>query len=163
MSKNFSYYLKDYFTSYLPRQKGASITTQANYYYSFIVLFCYFKEVRNLSSDKIKIDNFSKSLIEDFLNWLEERRKNSIGTRNLRLAAIHSFFRYLINKEEFNYFDLGVNFYFIVYYIFNFILTNNNDYFYYNLLIFNIILSTLFKLSYLNAIKKSTLFSVLKW
>jgi site-specific recombinase XerD len=34
-------------------------------------------------------------LIKDFLNWLEQERKCSISTRNQRLAAIHSFFRYI--------------------------------------------------------------------
>ena len=40
-----------------------------------------------------------KSLITDFLEWLEEERKCCIATRNQRLAAIHSFFRYAQYEE----------------------------------------------------------------
>ena len=36
----------------------------------------------------------SPERIERFLDWLETERKSSISTRNLRLTAIHSFFRY---------------------------------------------------------------------
>ena len=36
----------------------------------------------------------SSELVARFLNWLETDRKSSISTRNLRLTAIHSFFRY---------------------------------------------------------------------
>ena len=38
-------------------------------------------------------------MITDFLEWLETDRKCSISTRNQRLAAIHSFFRYLQAEE----------------------------------------------------------------
>mgnify|MGYP000615171573 FL=1 len=36
----------------------------------------------------------SSDLVVRFLNWLEAERKSSVSTRNLRLTAIHSFFRY---------------------------------------------------------------------
>lgn len=38
-------------------------------------------------------------VIKDFLSWLETERKCSISTRNQRLAAIHSFFRYVQAEE----------------------------------------------------------------
>lgn len=37
--------------------------------------------------------------IEEFLEYLENNRKNSISTRNQRLAALHSFYRYLQKKR----------------------------------------------------------------
>ena len=40
------------------------------------------------------MQSLSAEYIGKFLNWLESERNNSISTRNLRLAAIHSFFRY---------------------------------------------------------------------
>ncbi|WP_347136186.1 hypothetical protein [[Clostridium] symbiosum] len=33
--------------------------------------------------------------INEFMAWLEDKRRNSISTRNQRLAAIHAFFQYL--------------------------------------------------------------------
>jgi len=41
------------------------------------------------------MQKLSAEYIVKFLNWLEVERHNSISTRNLRLAAIHSFFRYV--------------------------------------------------------------------
>ena len=36
-----------------------------------------------------------ESIVEDFLQYLENIRGNSINTRNQRLAAIQAFYRYL--------------------------------------------------------------------
>jgi site-specific recombinase XerD len=40
------------------------------------------------------MDKLSVKRIEKFLLWLEIERNNSVSTRNLRLTALHSFFRY---------------------------------------------------------------------
>lgn len=45
------------------------------------------------------MNTLSSKLITNFLEWLEEERKCSISTRNQRLAAIHSFFRYVQSEE----------------------------------------------------------------
>ncbi len=47
-------------------------------------------KIENLTLDKIK-----RETIVDFLDWLQRERKCSDSTRNLRLAAIHSFYHYL--------------------------------------------------------------------
>jgi site-specific recombinase XerD len=45
------------------------------------------------------MDTLSSELITNFLEWLENERKCSISSRNQRLAAIHSFFRYVQSEE----------------------------------------------------------------
>ena len=45
------------------------------------------------------MDTLSSKLIISFLEWLENERKCSISSRNQRLAAIHSFFRYVQSEE----------------------------------------------------------------
>jgi site-specific recombinase XerD len=45
------------------------------------------------------IEDLSVSFIGDFLDHLENHRKNSARTRNIRLAAIHSFFQYVTFEE----------------------------------------------------------------
>ena len=35
----------------------------------------------------------------EFLNDIEQVRKSSIGTRNCRLSALHSFFRFIADRE----------------------------------------------------------------
>jgi len=38
-------------------------------------------------------------LVEEFLVWIETNRKSSVSTRNQRLAALHSFFRYVQTED----------------------------------------------------------------
>ena len=45
------------------------------------------------------MDTLSSKLIINFLEWLEDERKCSISSRNQRLAALHSFFRYVQSEE----------------------------------------------------------------
>ena len=47
------------------------------------------------SVTELVLADLSAGLVHRFLQHLEEDRRNGIVTRNLRLAAIHSFFRYL--------------------------------------------------------------------
>lgn len=45
--------------------------------------------------ERLKISDFDSDLVCGFLDWLETGRGCSISTRNQRLTALHSFFRYL--------------------------------------------------------------------
>jgi integrase/recombinase XerD len=54
---------------------------------------------KSIPAERIIMDILSSKLITSFLEWLEEERKCSISTRNQRLAAIHSFFRYVQSEE----------------------------------------------------------------
>jgi len=47
----------------------------------------------------LTLDDLTVPFIGDFLDSLETGRKNSARTRNVRLAAIHSFFRYVAWKN----------------------------------------------------------------
>lgn len=91
---NFAIHLTAFLSEYLPIRKNASRNTISSYRDTFKLLLRYCQEQRNLSVEKLTMDVFTHSLIEDFLKWLEESRRCSISTRNQRLAAIHSFFRY---------------------------------------------------------------------
>jgi site-specific recombinase XerD len=52
-----------------------------------------------MAIEKITLKTLTKELIDDFLTWLETHRGCAVSTRNQRLAAIHSFFRYLQLEE----------------------------------------------------------------
>ena len=45
--------------------------------------------------DRICLVDIDADLVVRFLDWLELERRNSASTRNVRLAAIHAFFRYV--------------------------------------------------------------------
>ncbi len=96
---NFAKYLTEFLSVYLPSQKNVSKNTIYSYRDTFKLLINFCKERKNVSSEQITLGTLSSELITDFLEWIEVTRKCSISTRNQRLAAIHSFFRYLQTEE----------------------------------------------------------------
>ena len=96
---DFAKYLTDFFSIYLSTQKNVSKNTIRSYRDTFKLLISYCREVKKVPVEKITIDTLSSQCLLDFLQWLETDRKCSISTRNQRLAAIHSFFRYLQREE----------------------------------------------------------------
>lgn len=96
---NFAKYLTDFFTIYLSGKRNVSKNTILAYRDTFKLLLKYSQEYKGVSIERISMDTLSAELISDFLNWIESERKCSISTRNQRLAAIHSFFRYVQIEE----------------------------------------------------------------
>jgi site-specific recombinase XerD len=92
---DFARYLTDFLTVYLSGQKNASKNTILSYRDTFKLLLKYCRDIESIKPEHITLEILSSNLVSDFLNWLEKERKCSISTRNQRLAAIHSFFRYV--------------------------------------------------------------------
>ena len=92
---NLSRYLSQYLSVYLPGMKGLSHNTIASRRDSFMLLFCYLREVKNLKPEKTEITVLNKETVISFLDWIESERGCGISTRNIRLSAIKSFFSYL--------------------------------------------------------------------
>ena len=92
--KNFSYYLSHFLKEYLVVERNMSSKTIRSYKTTFQMLITYFVEEKNIKLIDITFENVTKEMILDFLNYLETEKKNSIRTRNQRLAAIHSFYQY---------------------------------------------------------------------
>ena len=92
---DFAYYLSNFFTTYLPGHLNVSENTVYSYRDTFTKLLTYFKDERSVPPDKLKFSHFSRDSVEDFLKWLENTSHCGISTRNQRLAAIKSFFRYV--------------------------------------------------------------------
>ena len=80
---------------HLPRDRNASRHTVQSYADSFQLLVCFAAERLGVRPCRIQIEQLTAPLILDFLDSLERERNNTIGTRNVRLAAVKSFFRYL--------------------------------------------------------------------
>jgi len=91
---DFSKHLTKFLSDYLPVQKNVSSNTIRAYRDTFKLLLCFCVE-DGIPVKKLTMQKLSAEYIVKFLNWLETERNNSISTRNLRLAAIHSFFRYV--------------------------------------------------------------------
>ena len=97
--RSFSYFLTKYFAEHLPKQMGASPNTIQSYRDTFVQLLEFFKSEYRLAPEKLDYRDFTVERIEAFLAHLETERKISASTRNQRLAAIHSFFRYVQYRD----------------------------------------------------------------
>lgn len=92
---DFSYHLANYLAKYLPGMAGLSSNTISSYRDMFTLLIIFFEFVPGIPPEKLKLKDFNQENIENFLGWLETERKNSVSTRNVRLAAIHAYARYV--------------------------------------------------------------------
>jgi len=92
---DFAYHLTCYLSKYLPGVMGVSSNTILSYRDTFSLLLKYCSLKKNIPAEKLTLDRLDKTLIEEFLEWLEYERNCTVSTRNQRLAALHSFFKYL--------------------------------------------------------------------
>ncbi len=88
-----------FFVQYLAAERNVSAHTTAAYRDAVKLLLRFVAGRRGRSVAHLGIEDVTPPLILDFLIDLETRRHNSIRTRNARLAAIQSFFRYVLERE----------------------------------------------------------------
>jgi integrase/recombinase XerD len=91
--------LQRFFTDRLCTQMEASPNTIAGYRDTFRLLLCFAGEQRGKAPTKLRIEDLDAELVGDFLLHLEATRRNSVRSRNTRLAAIKSFFRFVAMNE----------------------------------------------------------------
>jgi site-specific recombinase XerD len=91
--------LEAFFTNRLQRQRRASSNTVDAYRDTFRLLLRFAHDKLGRAPSDLLLADLDTSLIGDFLQHLEEKRGNCIRTRNARLAAIRSFFRYAALEE----------------------------------------------------------------
>ena len=86
--------LQAFFTDRLIRQRQASPHTLAAYRDTLRLLLVFASVKHGLEPSKLDLDNLDAPLVGAFLDHLEHQRENGVRTRNARLAAIRSLFRY---------------------------------------------------------------------
>jgi integrase/recombinase XerD len=86
--------LQAFFTDRMARQRQVSPNTLAAYRDTLRLLLVFAADKKGKEPSKLDIDDLDAPLISAFLDDLEHRRKNGARTRNARLAAIRSLFRY---------------------------------------------------------------------
>jgi site-specific recombinase XerD len=99
ISASFPALIQSFFTDRLLGQKGASAHTIAGYRDSFRLLLQFAAERLGKTPTNLIIEDLDPPFVGEFLDHLEKARGNSARTRNTRLAAIRSFFRYVAFKE----------------------------------------------------------------
>jgi integrase/recombinase XerD len=96
---DFSVHVTSFLTHYLASQRNVSPNTIKAYRDVFTLLLRFCRDVRGIAPERLCLDQMDVSLVEAFLDYLEQERKCSPRTRNHRLAALHAFFRYVQAEE----------------------------------------------------------------
>jgi len=91
-------HIEAFLRDYLPRQRGASQHTCDSYAYGFKLLFNFASQRLKRRPSEVGLEQIDAPLITAFLEHLETDRRNQSVTRNVRLAAIKAFFRFLEHR-----------------------------------------------------------------
>lgn len=86
--------LRDFFTDHLPHVRGSSPHTILSYRDTLVLFLRFVADRRKRSVSQLDLDDLGPTEVLAFLEHLEVNRHNLVATRNVRLAAIHAFFRY---------------------------------------------------------------------
>jgi integrase/recombinase XerD len=86
--------LQAFFTDRLVRQRQASPHTIAAYRDAMRLLLLFAEQTTGTAPSRLQIADLNAPLVGAFLDHLERDRHNSPSTRNARLAAVHSLFRF---------------------------------------------------------------------
>ena len=94
MLMNFSYYIKKYFTSYLPVTRNLNPSTIRTYKNNMLCFIKYLIKI-NINVDELQLKDISFSFIENYIKFLKDEKNNGAKTINLKLTILKSFFSYL--------------------------------------------------------------------
>ena len=95
----FSELLQAFFTDRLMHQRQASPNTIASYRDTFRLLLQFAQQQTSKPPTKLTMELLEPGFLATFLNHLEVERGICARSRNVRLAAIHSFFRFVSFTE----------------------------------------------------------------
>src|SRR5271167_1360699 len=91
--------IEAYLHETLAGHRGASQHTCDSYAYSFQLLFEFAAARHKVTPSSLMLEQIDAKLVSAFLEYLEDTRKNAPETRNVRLAAIKSFFHFLEYRQ----------------------------------------------------------------
>ncbi len=95
----FSLLVQNYFYKCLINQRHVSKRTVQCYRDTFCLLFKFTGEELGKAASQLSLSDINADLVVKFLDYLEKTRRNSITSRNTRLAAIRSFLHYASYQE----------------------------------------------------------------
>jgi site-specific recombinase XerD len=95
----FPQLLHAFFHDWLAQQRNVSHHTVASYRDSWRLFLQFVAAQKVTSVAKLGLSDLNEVQVLAFLHDVEQVRKSSIGTRNCRLAALHSFFSFVASRE----------------------------------------------------------------
>jgi site-specific recombinase XerD len=87
-----------FFAHYLVSQRNLSAHTRNGYRDTFRLFLSFLSKHHRRPIDQLTLDTISPATVLAFLDYLETSRNNSARTRNLRLAAIRTFVRFVLGQ-----------------------------------------------------------------
>ena len=99
-SYRLSDYVRGFFTDRLLGESQATPNTVATYRDTFRLLIRFASERKGIVQNELRIADIDADLIERFLEFCVEKRRNSARSLSTRLSAIRSFFRYVNDGSE---------------------------------------------------------------
>ena len=92
-------HLAAFLREHLQHHRGASPHTCDSYAYTFRALLTFASARLRTSPSALTLAQLDADLVGAFLEQLDTTRRNGAATRNVRLAAIRAFFRFLQHRE----------------------------------------------------------------
>jgi integrase/recombinase XerD len=86
--------LQAFFVTRLGTERDVSPHTVDSYRHTFRLLLTYARQRTGKAPSELELGDLDAALVSSFLDHLEHDRGCGVGTRNTRLAAVHSFFRF---------------------------------------------------------------------
>lgn len=93
--KNFQYYLSDFLTNEMISNRNNSSNTISSYATTFKLFIEYLNVKKAIQPNHVKLTDLTRDNVKSYLNWLEDVRHIQPASRNIRLAAIRSFVKYV--------------------------------------------------------------------
>src|ERR1035437_7338488 len=91
--------IRDYLTDHLPRLRGTSPHTIHSYRDSLVLLLRFLSQHLSKPVTALDLADLAPPAILALLSYLERERNNGVATRNVRLSAIHAFFRFVAARN----------------------------------------------------------------
>lgn len=97
--ERFAWLIREFFLQRLTQQRNASPQTVAAYRDTFRLLLTFARDRCAKPPERFTLADLDSRFVLSFLNYLENERRNTIRSRNARLAAIRSFMRFAALQE----------------------------------------------------------------
>ena len=98
-ARQLGYAVRRFFEEYLPHLRGMSLHTIRSYRDGLVLFLRFVADDAQRPLERLEIADLDGDRVIRFLMHLEHNRHNGIATRNARLAALHTFARFLAGEH----------------------------------------------------------------